>query len=80
MEQITENGIERAIRVAGSQSELARRVAEKTGLPVAQAHVWYWRKAGHVSEQYRDAVAAVTGVPVDSLKPVRSYQMKKEAA
>lgn len=34
--------LERSIAIAGTQAELARRVAKFTGKPVKQAHIWNW--------------------------------------
>lgn len=68
------NGIEILVEAVGSQSELARRMAEKTGTPVRQGHVWYWLRAGRIPETKRWAaleIARNAGLELqeDDLRP-----------
>jgi DNA-binding transcriptional regulator YdaS (Cro superfamily) len=59
------NPLQRAISIAGSQSELARRIG------VTQAHVWQWlhRSKGKVPGQYVIPIEKATGVSRHELRP-----------
>lgn len=54
----------RAVKIAGSQAELARRVGKK------QAHVWNWiNRDKKVPADMVLAIEAATGVPRNDLRP-----------
>lgn len=62
MKQDPVGALKRAIEIAGSQAELARRVAATTGnAKVKQAHVWNWlNRDGEVPAEMVLAVEAAT--------------------
>lgn len=39
--------LQRAVEAAGSQTELAARLAKATGKPVRQGHVWKWLQSAN---------------------------------
>ncbi|WP_420997613.1 transcriptional regulator [Cupriavidus sp. 30B13] len=57
--------LQRAVEVAGSQSELARRIG------VRQMHVWNWlnRSKGKVPGEYVLPIERATGVSRHDLRP-----------
>lgn len=60
----TPSALQRAIKVAGSQAELARRIGKK------QAHVWNWlNRDKRVPAEAVLAVESATGVSKSELRP-----------
>lgn len=58
--------LERAVRVAGGQSALARLC----GPPVTQRHIWIWLNRGKRAPlEHVPAIEAGTGVPAEQLAP-----------
>jgi DNA-binding transcriptional regulator YdaS (Cro superfamily) len=57
--------LQRAVTLAGSQTELARRIG------VQQAHVWNWlnRSKGKVPGEYVISIERATGVSRHELRP-----------
>lgn len=57
--------LQRAVTLAGSQTELARRIG------VQQAHVWNWlnRSKGKVPGEYVISIEKATGVSRHELRP-----------
>ena len=57
--------LQRAVTLAGSQTELARRIG------VQQAHVWNWlnRSKGKVPGEYAIPIERATGVSRHELRP-----------
>ena len=39
---MSKEALQRAVDIAGSQTELAKQLAEIMGLPIQQQHVWKW--------------------------------------
>lgn len=61
---MTSNALEKAIEVAGSQAELARRIGKK------QAHVWNWlHRDKIVPAEVVLAIEQATGVTRYELRP-----------
>lgn len=58
-----ESAIKSAVAIAGSQSELARRIG------VRQGHVWRWLHGQKVYAKYVLAIEAATGVSRHDLRP-----------
>lgn len=57
--------LERAVQIAGSQAELARRVAEfKKNPRIRQAHVWNWLNRD--KEVPADMVLAIEATTIDA--------------
>lgn len=50
--------LQRAVDAAGSQTELAIRLAKATGKPIRQGHVWKWL-------QSTNGVSAEMAIPVE---------------
>jgi DNA-binding transcriptional regulator YdaS (Cro superfamily) len=65
MHEDTKTPLARAIAVAGSQSELARRIG------VTQAHIWQWLHRGkrRIPAEYVLKVEKATGIPRHELRP-----------
>lgn len=60
----------RAIAAAGGQSALARALAEKTGRPVRQGHIWAWvHRTCRVPAEYVLPIEDVTGISRHDLRP-----------
>jgi len=55
--------IESAVAIAGSQSELARRIG------VRQGYVWKWLRSGRIPAERVIAVEAATGISRHELRP-----------
>ncbi len=55
--------IEIAVKRAGSQSELARRIG------VRQGYIWKWLKSGRIPAERVLAVEAATGISRSELRP-----------
>lgn len=51
------NALDRAIKIAGSQSELARRMRGK----IKTGHIYYWRKHGFVPPDQAPSIERATG-------------------
>jgi len=59
-----EDALKRAIKVAGSQTALAK------ALNVTQAHVWNWlNRDSQVTAEYVLSIERLTGVPRYELRP-----------
>lgn len=56
--------LRRAVQIAGSQAELARRIGGK----VKQQHVNYWLKNGYIPPEHCVAIEAATGVSRHELR------------
>ncbi|MUV13546.1 YdaS family helix-turn-helix protein [Noviluteimonas gilva] len=56
-----QSAIDRAIRSAGTQAELARR------LDLAAQQVWFWTERGWASPKYALKIEQATGVPCAEL-------------
>jgi DNA-binding transcriptional regulator YdaS (Cro superfamily) len=69
MSNLVETGIEQAVRLAGSQSALAR------ALGVTQACVWGWQRRGWVPVERAAAIEAEYGVPARQLVEPRVVQL-----
>ena len=60
----------RAIKFAGSQSELARLLASETGRPVTQSHVWNWLNRDlNIPSEFVIPIETVVGVSRHELRP-----------
>ena len=70
MNTLNESGIEKCIKEAGGQTELAEKIEKLTGQPVKQQHVSYWKGIGYVPELYREAVLLAVNnfIPESDLK------------
>jgi DNA-binding transcriptional regulator YdaS (Cro superfamily) len=55
--------IEKAVTVAGSQSELARRIG------VRQGYIWKWLRSKRIPAERVLAIEAATGVSRHELRP-----------
>lgn len=55
--------IESAVAIAGSQSELARRIG------VRQGYVWKWLRSGRIPAERVIAIEAATGISRHELRP-----------
>lgn len=55
--------IEIAVKRAGSQSELARRIG------VRQGYIWKWLRSGRIPAERVLAVEAATGISRSELRP-----------
>ena len=63
---MVDEGLQRAVSIAGSQAELARRMGGK----VKQQHISFWLKGDLPAEQVRAVVAATDGeVSAHQLRP-----------
>lgn len=63
-------GIDLAIRAAGGQAALARALAQRTGKPVRQGHIWAWlHRTYRVPAEYVLEIERVTGVSRHELRP-----------
>lgn len=70
--------LERAIKSAGSQSELARLLTEFIGRPVTQSHVWNWlNRDKKIPSEFVIPIEKVTGVPRYCLRP-DTYPVEKD--
>lgn len=71
--------LKKAVELAGSQAELARRVAEfKENPKIKQAHVWNWLNRDHeVPAEMVLAVEAATN-DEDGLPAVTRYQLRPD--
>jgi len=63
-----ETSIKRAVRLAGGQSALAKKLHVKHP-NIKQQHVWKWVRAGRVPAEYCNAIEHVTGVTCYDLRP-----------
>jgi DNA-binding transcriptional regulator YdaS (Cro superfamily) len=62
-------GLRAAIEAAGGQAALARTLAERTGEPVRQGHIWAWlNRSRRVPAEMVLHIEAVTGVPKHRLR------------
>jgi DNA-binding transcriptional regulator YdaS (Cro superfamily) len=68
---MAETPIEKAVRISGGQTELARKLTEATGRPITQAHVWGWinRSNGVVPGEYCRHIESITGITRYALRP-----------
>lgn len=60
---MNKTAIETAVAIAGSQSELARRIG------VRQGYIWKWLRSGKVPAERVLAIEAATGVSRNQLRP-----------
>lgn len=69
--------LEKAIEFAGSQAELARRLADHTKNPrIKQAHVWNWlNRDKEVPAEMAVPIEAVTADPVTNATRVHRYEL-----
>lgn len=59
-----------AIAIAGSQSELARKLTERSGRLVRQQQIWNWlHREKLVPVRQSALIEKVTGVPKERLRP-----------
>lgn len=64
------NGLTEAIKKAGGQAALARVLAQRTGRPIRQGHIWAWiNRSGRVPPELVLAIESVTGVSRSDLRP-----------
>lgn len=60
----------RAVEAAGGQAALARALAERSGRPVRQGHVWSWmHRTGRIPAEYTLEIERLTGVSRHELRP-----------
>jgi DNA-binding transcriptional regulator YdaS (Cro superfamily) len=63
------DGLRAAIEAAGGQAALARTLAERTGEPIRQGHIWAWlNRSRRVPAEMVLHVEAVTGVARHQLR------------
>jgi len=62
------NGIERALKAAGSKRRLAILLNE-AGYPVHRSNVVYWARVGRIPPERVLGIEKVTGVPRYELRP-----------
>lgn len=61
--------LQKAVHVVGGQVHLAKAIAERTGQPVKQGHVWNWlNRAKRLPERYALHVEEITAVAGDRVK------------
>lgn len=66
---ITE-ALTQAIEIAGGQAALARALAQRTGKPIRQGHIWAWiNRSKRVPPELVLAIEAATGVSRHELRP-----------
>lgn len=59
-----------AIEVAGGQSELARKLTERSDKPVKQQQVWNWlHREKKPPAKQSAAIERITGIPKERLRP-----------
>ena len=63
----SETGIERAVRMHGTQSLFAEQLSAKLGEKVAQSRVSVWLTNGYVPAERAQAVSNITGIPLADL-------------
>jgi len=69
MESVGLEALEEAIRAAGSQAELARRISSAER-PIKQGHVWNWlNRDGKVPAEVVRDIERETGVSRHRLRP-----------
>lgn len=62
--------LNRAIKASGSQAALARGLAQRTGRPIRQGHIWAWLHRGQrVPPELVIPIEELTGVSRHELRP-----------
>lgn len=63
-------GLTQAIEKAGGQAALARLLAQQTGRPIRQGHIWAWiHRSRRVPPEMVLAIEDATGISRHELRP-----------